>query len=88
MKRAKSGHFCIQPDTPTPRRGAPPRRRSLRLGELEPKFSEFSSPPRHSNAPPKRTCKLCFGSFIQLILTIIHWINEDPNKRMKGFVKV
>ena len=46
---AKSGHFCIQLNTPTP------RRRCLRLGELEPKFYEFSSPTRRSNAPPRRT---------------------------------
>ena len=48
--------FLLQHDTPTPRRGAPPRRRSLRLGEPEPKFYEFSGPPRCSNAPPRRTC--------------------------------
>ena len=51
----KSDHFCIQPDTPTPRRRAPPRWRHLRLGEPEPKFFEFSGPPRRSNAWPRRS---------------------------------
>ena len=55
MKMAKSDHFCIQPDTPTPRRRAPPRWRHLRLGGPEPKFSEFSGPPRCSSAPPRRS---------------------------------
>ena len=56
VKMAKSGHFCIQPNTPTP------RQRSLYLGEPGPKFAELSgsprqtSPPRRSIAPPKRTC--------------------------------
>ena len=87
MKKAKSGHFCIQPDTPTPRRRecmprhrAPPRRRHLRLGELEPKFSKSFGPPRRSNATPRRTCKSCFGSSLTLIITIFHWTIEDPNK--------
>ena len=38
VKMDKTGHFCIQPDTLTPRRRAPPRPRLLRLGEPEPKF--------------------------------------------------
>ena len=70
-----------------PRRGTLPRQRSLRLGELEPKFAEHSglprcssAPPRHSEASLRRTCKFCFGSFLPLILTIFHWTNEDPNK--------
>ena len=45
MKRAKSGQICILPDTHMPRRGAPLRQRLLRLGEPEPKFSEFSGQP-------------------------------------------
>ena len=87
MRRAKSGHFCIQPDTPTPRRRASPKQRSLSLGELEPKVDALSSPPRRSSASPRRsiatprrTCKSCFGSSLSLILPIIHWINEDPNR--------
>ena len=91
---AKTGPFMFLLDNHTPRRGALPRRRSLHLGEPEPKFSEFSGSPRHSsNAPPRqtfppkcsiaslrRTCKSCFGSSLLLIITIIHWINEVPNK--------
>ena len=49
VKMTKYGHFCIQPDTPTL------RRRSLRLGEPEHKFFEYSGAPRHSNAPPRQT---------------------------------
>ena len=76
-----------------PRRGALPRQRSLRLGEPKAMFSKFfgllrrsnaspkrTSLPRHSIASLKRTCKPCFGSSLPLILTIIHWINEDPKK--------
>ena len=74
MKRAKSGHFYILLDTLTP------RRRSLRLGELEARISSFSGPPRHSIASPRRTCKSYFGFSLSLILTITHWINENPNK--------
>ena len=55
VKMVKSGHFCILLDIPTPRPRAPPRRRSLCLGEPEPKFSKFSSLLRRSNAPPRRT---------------------------------
>ena len=85
MKRAKSGHLCFQHDTHTPRHRAPPRRRSLLLGKPEPRVSALSGPPRHSSASlrrtslprrsialPRRTCKSCFGSFLPLILTIIH----------------
>ena len=32
-----------------PRRGAPPRQRSLRIGETEAEFSEFSNLPRRRN---------------------------------------
>ena len=49
VKMVKSGHFCIQPDTLTP------RRRLLRLGGPELRFFAFSSPPRRNNAPPRRT---------------------------------
>ena len=84
---AKSSHFCIKLDTLMPRLGVSPKRRSLRLGEPEPKFFEFSGPPRRSNSPPRssiasprRTCKSCFGSSFPLILTIFHWTNEDHNK--------
>ena len=65
----------------------------LCLGEPEPKFSEFfgpprrcnalprqTSPPRHNIASPRRTCESYFGSSLPLILTIIHWINENLNK--------
>ena len=80
VKGAKSGHFCSQPDT------FMLRRRSLRLGEPKARISTLSglprrtSPPRCSIAAPRRTCKLYFGSSLPLILTIVHWINEDPNK--------
>ena len=40
---------------PTPRHGASPRRRSLGLGEPEPKLAELSGPPRRSSALPRRT---------------------------------
>ena len=63
MKMAKSGHFCIQLDTPTPRRRSARLGMELRLGEPESKFSEFSGSPRRSSAPPRcsiasprRTC--------------------------------
>ena len=55
MKMAKSGHFCIQPDTPMPRRRSARIGVELRLGELEPKFAELSGSPRRSSAPPRRT---------------------------------
>ena len=81
MKMAKSSHFYVLLDTPMP------RRRSLHLGKLEPRFSALSSPPRRcsasprrSIASPKRTCNPSFGSSFPLILTIINWLNEDPNK--------
>ena len=63
-----------------PRLRATPRRRPLRLGRLEPRVSTLSGPPRRSSAPPRCTYKSCFGSSLPLIITIIHWINEDPNK--------
>ena len=76
-----------------PKHRAPPRRRSLRLGEPDPRVSTLSGPPRRSNALPRRTSlprrciasskrawKFYFGSSLPLILTIIHWINQDPNK--------
>ena len=66
---------------------APPKWRSLHLGEPKPKVSALSSPPKHSSASPKRSIALprhaykpYFGSSLPLILKIIHWINEDPNK--------
>ena len=51
VKRAIFGNFCVLLDTPTPKRrcGAPPRRRSLLLGELEAEFFEFSGPPKRRN---------------------------------------
>ena len=55
MKMAKSGHCCIQPDTPTPRRRAPPRLRHLRQGEPEARIFALSGPPRRSSAPSRRT---------------------------------
>ena len=68
-----------------PRRGAPHRRRSLSLGDPEPKVFALSGPPRRSSASPRRTspprcsitlprrtCKSYFGSSHPLILTIIH----------------
>ena len=81
MKRAKSSHFFIHLDTATP------SHRSARLGGPEPRNFALSGPHRHSSAPPRRSIALprrtwesCFGSSLPLILTIIHWINEDPNK--------
>ena len=87
MKMAKSYPFCILLYTPTP------RRRSLRLGAPEAQISALSGPPKRSSAPPRRSSALLkrtppprhtyesyFGSSLPLILTIIHWINEDPNK--------
>ena len=73
MKRAKSGHFCVQHDTPTPRSRSVHLGVELHLGELEPRVYALSGSPR-------RTYESCFGSSLLSILTIIHWINEDPNK--------
>ena len=71
MKMAKNWSFMLQHDTPTPtprrrsarlivelRLGGGRRRRSLRLGEPEPKFYEFSGPPRRRNASPRRSIAL------------------------------
>ena len=75
---AKSGHFYVLLDTPTPRRGG--------LGEPEPKVSALFGPSKRKSASPRQTsspmraCKSCFSLFLPLILTIIHWINEDLNK--------
>ena len=62
-------------------------RRTRHIGEPDAIISILSSLPWHSSAPPRRsiasprrTCKFCFGSSLPLILTSIHWINEDPNK--------
>ena len=88
VKMAKTGPFMFLLDTPTPRRGASPRQRSLSLGEPEPIISTLSSPLRRSIALPWRTCKSCFGSSLLLILTNIHLTNEDSNKKMKGFVQI
>ena len=70
--------FMLQPETLTP------RQRLLCLGEPDTEFSEFSGPPRLSNAPPKRTSplrrsealpkrtyKLCFCSSLLISLTIV-----------------
>ena len=63
-------------------------------------FFAFSGPLRSSNALPRRTssprwslrlgvlASYVFSSYLLLSLTIVHWINENPNKRMKGFVQV
>ena len=63
VKMAQNWPFLLQPDTPTPRHRSAhlgvelrPRRRSLRLGEPEPKFAELSGPPRRSEASPRCTC--------------------------------
>ena len=87
MKMAKSGHFCILLDTPTPRRISARLGVELRLGEPEPEVFVFSGSPRRSNASPRRsiasprrTYKSYFSSPLSLILTFINWINEDPNK--------
>ena len=39
-----------------------------------------TSPPMRSEASPKRTYKICFCSSFPISLTILHWINENPNK--------
>ena len=39
-----------------------------------------TSPPRLSEAFPRRTYKLCFCSSLPISLTIVHWIYENPNK--------
>ena len=91
MKRAKTGPFLFLLDTPTPRRRSACLGVELRLGEPEPRVSTLFGPPRcsssslrrtsspkHSIASPRHACKSCFGSSLLLILTIIHWINEDP----------
>ena len=94
--------FLFLLDTPTPRCGAHPRRRSLCLGEPEPRVSALSSPPKRSSALPRRTspprhnigspkstCKYYFGSSLLLILIIIHCINEDPvNERVHTSIKI
>ena len=86
MKGAKSGNFCILLDTPTPRCRSARLGVELRLGEPEAQISALfgsarqTSPPRHSIAPPRRTYESYIGSSLQLVLEIIHWINEDPNK--------
>ena len=54
----------------------------------------FYGLPSCSNAPlrrtssPRCTYKLGFGFSFPIILTIIHWTNNDPNKLMKGFLQV
>ena len=80
-------------DTPTLRLKSPLLGAELRLSGSETGFLAFSGPPRRSSAPPrqtfpprrseaspKRTYKFCFSCFLPLSLTIIHWINENPNK--------
>ena len=63
----KMANFCI---SPTP----------LLLGGPKTGFMHFSGSPRRSNASPRCTCKSGFGSSFSIILTIIHWTNEDLNK--------
>ena len=55
MKTIKNWPFLLQHDTSTPRRRSACLGVELRLGELEPKFYEFSGPPRCRNASPRRT---------------------------------
>ena len=59
VKRAKSSHFCILLDTPTPRRRSTRLGIEFRLGEPEVEFSKFSDPPRHRN--PWLGEPLCLG---------------------------
>ena len=93
MKKENFGHFCVLFDTPTLGCRAPPRRRSIHLGEPKPKVYALFGPPRHSSASPRQTsssrrsiasprstCKSCSSSSLLLILTRIHWNNEDSNK--------
>ena len=49
MKRAKSGHFYVLLNTPTPRRMSERLGVELRLRKPKAKFSEFSDPPRCRN---------------------------------------
>ena len=51
VKMAKKLVISILPDIPMP------RRRLLHLGGIETGFLAFSGPPRHSNAPPRRTSR-------------------------------
>ena len=72
MKMAKTSHFHFLLDTPSPR-----RTRGLNF--------RLSDPPRQTSSPgrtssPRHTSKSCFVFSFLLILAIIHWINEDPNK--------
>ena len=76
-------------DTPTRRRRSPCLGVDLRLGGPEPWVSALSGSPRSSMlclGEPLHlsVAKLRLGasvsSSLPLILTIIHWINEDPNK--------
>ena len=46
-----------------PRRRAPPRQRSLRLGEPEVEFFKFFDPPRRSTATPKSSYIFSFVLF-------------------------
>ena len=80
MKKAKFGHLCVLLDALTPRHRSARLGVELLLGEPEPRVSALSGPPKRSSAFPRRACKSCLGSSLLLIITIFHWINEDPNK--------
>ena len=79
MKMAKKLAISVMFDTPTP------RRRSPRLG-VELLLVEAPSPRRTRarvfafSGLPRLTYKLCFCSSIPISLTIVHWINANPNK--------
>ena len=101
MKMAKIGPFLFLLNTPTPRRRALSRRRSLRLGEPEPRVSTLSSPPRLDSALPRRTspprrsiasprraCKFYFSSsFLLMRIIISEWKGAYKyNSYMKNVV--
>ena len=80
-------------DTPTPRRRSPCLSVELRLSGPKPRNSALSGLPRSSML--RLGEPLCLGiallhlgvpissvlgTSLPLILTIIHWINENPNK--------
>ena len=67
MKMAETGHFLFR-STPLP------------LGGPETGFLTFSGSHRRSNAPPRRTYKLCFYYSFPLSLTIVPWMNENRKK--------
>ena len=69
---AKTGHFLFR---------STPLCLGVELCLGGPETGTFSGSPRRSNAPPRRTCKLCFYYSFPLSLTIVPWINENRKNR-------